>query len=263
MDAVVTAGGIPQPGEPLYEYTRGASKALLDVNGKPMIQWVLDALDGATSIERVVIIGLDPESGITCAKVSAYLPNQGSMVANIRASVMKTVELNPSASHVLLVSSDIPGITPVMVDWMVHTCMQSSLDAYYGVITRQVMEATFENSRRSYTRLKDMEICGSDMNMIAASLVTSQDDIWDRLIASRKNVFKQAALIGYDTLLLLLLRMITLEDVIKRVTRRLKITGMGVVSPYAEVGMDVDKPHQLEMLREYLAKRERGGVLAL
>ena len=49
MDAIVTAGGIPQPGEPLYEYTLGASKAMLDVVGKPMIQWVLDALEGATN----------------------------------------------------------------------------------------------------------------------------------------------------------------------------------------------------------------------
>ena len=40
MDAIVTAGGIPMPGEPLYEYTNGSPKALLDIAGKPMIQWV-------------------------------------------------------------------------------------------------------------------------------------------------------------------------------------------------------------------------------
>jgi GTP:adenosylcobinamide-phosphate guanylyltransferase len=260
MDAIVTAGGIPQPGEPLYEQTRGISKALLDVNGKPMIQWVLDALEGATTIERVVVIGLGLESGIVCSKIVACLPNQGSMVNNIKAGVFKVVEINPANSHVLLVSSDIPGITPAMVDWMVQACMTSSLDAYYGVIARPVMEAAFPSSHRSYTRLRDMEICGSDMNMIAASMVTSNDEIWDRLIASRKNVFKQAALIGYDTLLLLLLRVLTLEIAVSRVTRKLKITGKAVVSPYAEVGMDVDKPHQLEMLREYLARREAAAA---
>lgn len=37
MDAIVTAGGIPKPDEPLYVRTQGQSKALLDVNGKPMI----------------------------------------------------------------------------------------------------------------------------------------------------------------------------------------------------------------------------------
>ena len=56
MDAVVTAGGIPQPNEPLYTYSRGEAKALIDVAGKPMVQWVLDALGEAHTIERVVLI---------------------------------------------------------------------------------------------------------------------------------------------------------------------------------------------------------------
>lgn len=256
MDAIVTAGGIPQPGEPLYEHTRGASKALLDVAGKPMIQWVLDALQGAKTIERVVVIGLENDSGVSCKKLVGFLPNQGGMIENIRAGVNFVVDLNQAAEHVLLVSSDIPGITAPMVDWMVTTCEQTNLDAYYGVITRQVMEATFPNSRRSYIRLRDMEVCGSDMNMIRSSMVTSKDAIWEQLIASRKNAMKQAALIGYDTLLLLLLRWITLEDAIEKVTKRLHITGQAPVCPYAEVGMDVDKPHQLEIMRDYLARRE-------
>ncbi len=46
MDAIVIAGGVPTPVEPLYPYTQGKPKALLDLCGKPMIQWVLDALEG-------------------------------------------------------------------------------------------------------------------------------------------------------------------------------------------------------------------------
>ncbi|MDP2976442.1 MAG: hypothetical protein Q8N45_09575, partial [Anaerolineales bacterium] len=41
------------------------------------------------------------------------------------------------------------------------------------------------------------------------------------------------------------------------VAKRLKITGRGILCPYAEVGMDIDKPHQLEMLRADLAKAMR------
>ncbi len=36
---------------------------------------------------------------------------------------------------------------------------------------------------------------------------------------------------------------------------RLNITGRAIVCPYAEVGMDVDKPHQLEIMRADLKKR--------
>ncbi len=54
MDALVTAGGTPAPGEPLYEVAEGRPKALIDVAGKAMAQWVLDALGGASRVDRVV-----------------------------------------------------------------------------------------------------------------------------------------------------------------------------------------------------------------
>jgi hypothetical protein len=34
------------------------------------------------------------------------------------------------------------------------------------------------------------------------------------------------------------------------------ITGKAVISPYAELGMDVDKPHQLEIVRAALASNQ-------
>jgi GTP:adenosylcobinamide-phosphate guanylyltransferase len=255
MDAIVTAGGIPQPGEPLYELTQGKSKALLDVCGKPMIQWVVDALCQAHTIDQILIMGLEADSGLQCAKLADYLPNQGSMLENIRVGVTRVLELNPQATHVLVVSSDIPTITESMVDWVVETTMQTDLDVYYNVITRQVMEARFPGSNRTYTRLKGLEICGGDMNVIRTLLVTANDDLWMRLIAARKSVVKQAAIIGWDTLFLMLLRQIDLDGAVKRVTKRVHLTGKAILCPYAEVGMDVDKPFQLDLVRSDLAKR--------
>ena len=66
MDALVTAGGIPDPNEPLYEYTHGEPKAMLDICGKPMVQWVLNALEGAKTVDRIVVAGLPPDSGVSC-----------------------------------------------------------------------------------------------------------------------------------------------------------------------------------------------------
>jgi GTP:adenosylcobinamide-phosphate guanylyltransferase len=255
MDAIVTAGGIPQPGEPLYAYTRGASKALLDVAGKPMIQWVLDALDEATSVDRVVIIGLPPQAPLTCRKLAGLIPNQGGMLDNVRAGVARVLELNPQAHHVLTVSSDIPTITPEMVDWTVNTAMETQDELYYTVITRQVMESRFPNSKRSYINFKDMSICGGDMNIIAARTGTNNDALWERIIAARKNVFKQAALVGYDTLFLLLFRLVTLDQAVRMVTSRLKIKGRVLRCPYAEIGMDIDKPFQLEIVKDDFLRR--------
>jgi hypothetical protein len=96
------------------------------------------------------------------------------------------------------------------------------------------------------------------MNMIRISVAAGRDEIWNKLIAARKNVFKQAALIGYDTLILLLLRRLTLSRTVRTVAKRLDLKGRALVSPYAEVGMDVDKPHQFELLQAELG-RQAGG----
>ncbi len=255
MDAVVTAGGIPKPEDPLYEYTRGGAKALLDIAGKPMIQWVLDALSGSQLIDRVVVIGLEAESGVACAKPLTFLPNQGGILDNVRTAIAKVVEINPQAEMILMVSSDIPAITSEMVDWAINAALETEDDLYYNVITRAVMEARFPGSNRSYVKLKDVHVCGGDMNMVRVSATHGNDELWERLVEARKNALKQAAILGFGTLILLLFRRLSLGAAVPRASKSLGLRGRAIVCPYAEIAMDVDKPHQLEIIRADLAKR--------
>src|SRR5215216_1075088 len=257
MDAIVTAGGIPNPEDPLYSFLRGDAKALVDVAGKPMVQWVLDALGGAKRVNNVIVVGLSPKSGVTCKKPLYFVSNQGRMLANIVAGVNKALEINKRNKYVLVVSSDIPALKPHMVDWLIGTCMETKDDLYYGVCPRNVMEARFPDSKRTYTHLKDMDVCGADMNVTHVRMATEHLDMWESLIGSRKSPLKQASIIGFGTLFALFTRRLTLEDAVKRVSERIGIKGRAIVWQHAEPCMDVDKPHQLELLREDLAKQQR------
>lgn len=258
MDAIVMSGGTPKPGEYLYDETQGNPKAMLDIAGKPMLQWVLDAMSDAKQIEHVVVTGLTPENcDVHCKKPITFIANQADMLENIRAGAVKVLELNPKAHHILVASSDIPAITGEMVDWEVTTTMETDHDAYYHVITRQVMEARYPGSRRSYVNLRGMEVCGGDMNVVRAQTVTGNDALWKKIMEARKSALKQASLLGYDTLFLLLFRLLNLEKAVQLASKRLKIKGRGIVCPYAEIGMDVDKPHQLAIMRADLAQQAK------
>jgi GTP:adenosylcobinamide-phosphate guanylyltransferase len=257
MDALVLAGGIPQPDDPLYTYSNGDSKALIDVAGKPMVQWVLDALGDARHVDNVIVIGLSPKSGVTCKKPLHFISNQGRMLANIVAGVNKALELNKKTKYVLVASSDIPALKPEMVDWLVETAMQTKDDLYYGVCTREVMEARFPGSNRTYTRLKDVELCGADINITHVRMATEHLDLWESLIGTRKSPLRQAAIIGWGTLFRVFTRSITLDELVEMVCKRIGIKGRAIVWEHAEACMDVDKPHQLELLREDLAKQQR------
>ena len=255
MDAIVTAGGIPQPGDPLYVYSNGNSKALIDISGKPMIQWVLDALGESQKVDNVIVIGLSPKSGLTCKKPLHYISNQGRMLANIVAGVNKSLELNKKNEYVLIVSSDIPALKGDMVDWLVDTCMSTKDDLYYGVCPREVMEERYPTSKRTYTKLKEMELCGADINVIHVSMATDHLNTWEQLIGNRKSPLRQAAVIGWDTLFQLATRQFTLQGLVERASQRIGIKGRAIVWDKAEPCMDVDKPHQLELMREDIASQ--------
>lgn len=257
MDAIVTAGGIPQPGDPLYLYSNGDSKALIDVAGKPMVQWILDALGESKKVENVILIGVSPKSGLTCKKPLHYISNQGRMLANIVTGVNKALELNKKAEYVLLVSSDIPALKGDMVDWLIKTSLQTRDDLYYGVCPRDVMETRFPTSRRTFTKLKDMEVCGSDINVIHVSMTTKHLDTWEELIGNRKSPLRQAAVIGWDTLLQFSMRQFTLQGLVERASQRIGIKGRAIIWDRAEPCMDVDKPHQLKLMREDMELQTR------
>ena len=262
MDAIVTAGGIPQPGDPLYEFSNGSSKALIDVAGKPMVQWVLDALGNSTKVDNVIVIGVSPKSGLTCTKPLHYISNQGRMLANIVAGVNKCIELNKKSEYVLIVSSDIPAIKGEMVDWLVETAMETKDDLYYGVCPREVMETRYPESHRTYTKLKDAQVCGADMNVIHVSMATTHLDTWEQLIGSRKSPLRSAAVIGFDILFRMFIRQITLQELVEKASARIGIKGRAIFWSQAEPCMDVDKPHQLEIIREDLARQKKKSAAA-
>jgi len=193
---------------------------------------------------------------VTCKKPLYYVSNQGRMLANIVAGVNKALEINKRNKYVLIVSSDIPTLKPEMVDWLIKTCMETKDDLYYGVCPREVMEARFPDSRRTYTHLKDMDVCGADLNITHVRMATEHLDMWESLIGTRKSPLKLASLIGFGTLFALFTRRLTLEDAVRRVSERIGIKGRAVVWPYAEPCMDVDKPSQLELLRADLAQQQ-------
>lgn len=266
MYAIVTAGGIPNPEDPLYMFLKGDAKALVDVAGKPMIQWVLDALNAAQQVDAIILIGLSAKTELVSAKPIHYIPNQGRMLANIVAGVNKALELNKKTEYVLVASSDIPTLKGEMVDWLISTCMETKDELYYGVCPRDVMETRFPESKRTYTRLKDIELCGADIHVTHVRMATEHLDLWERLIGGRKSPMQQASIVGFATLWKYLTRSATLDELVEHICNRLGIKGRAIIWEHAEPAMDVDKPHQLELLRADLeaqqAKAKRAAKAA-
>jgi len=256
MDALIVAGGTPKAADPLYPLTKDRPKGMILIAGHPMVQWVVDAVAGSPRIDKVILIGLDPSASLRCTKPLAYLPEQGSLIGNARHGLAYAGGSGRTSDHLMLVTADIPLITPEMVTFRADQIEQEGADLDYCIIERQVMETRFPDSRRSYIRLKDIEACGGDIHGVRLDM-SADDALWDRLMDARKSALKQAWLIGPGTALMLLFRLATVARAEAMIGRRLGLCGKAQRCTFAEVGMDVDKPFQLEIVRRELEAHRR------
>ncbi len=254
IDCIVLAGGVPQEEDLLYEYTQGRPKALIDVAGKPLVQWVLDALDAAPSVRNIIFVGLAREHGITSPKISHYVPDQGSMLKNILAGIDQVLEIDPATQQVLISSSDIPMLNGAMVETFLAQCADPAVDIYHSIVPREKMEQRFPGSRRSYVHFSDGDFAAGDIHVVAPRIAHAHEDLWNDLLNSRKNALKQAARLGPAFFAKLMARRLSLAELERLALQKLGLNVRAMVVDYAEMGMDADKPFQLEICRQDLAR---------
>lgn len=254
MDAVLLAGGGSNPADPLRALSGERPKALLPIAGKPMAQWVLDALEASDRVTRVAVAGLPPECGLRSSKITAWLPDSQSIFANARSGAEALLAAG-GGPLVLLASVDVPALLPAHVAWVVDSALESEDDFYYSVIDRSTMERSFPGSGRSYIRFRDREVCGGDLTVIRPAALAGSGPIWDRLTAGRKSAARIALAVGVGVLLRLLLRRLSVGDAVRIASARLGFRGRALDCPHAELGMDVDKPFQHALLERFLRER--------
>lgn len=259
LAAVILAGSSPKENDPLAEHTLGRPKGLLPIAGRPMIAYVVEALAGSRYVRTVIVVGLAPEDRPPLSVPVIYLPGQGDLFSNAEAGITHALSVYPDLDGIVVSSADIPLITPEIVDRFVEECLQTDHDIYYSVVERSVMEGRFPTSRRSYVHLREGDFAGGDMILVRPGAVMANRDLWRQVADARKSALSQARILGgLWPVLRLLARRMSLAEAERRASRALNVRGRAVVCRDPEVGMDVDKPFQLEIARTELEGRQYG-----
>ena len=164
--AIILAGYNPNKTDPLSELTGQPHKALVEVDGRPMVWHVVRALHESQRVDRIFVSGMSAADGVQFPCEVVYLPDQGGMVDNVLFSYRHLSTLEDNERHAILTSADIPLATGDMVTWFLDACQPNDKDVYWGLVEKQVMEKTFPNSKRSYLRLVEGQFCSGDILLL-------------------------------------------------------------------------------------------------
>lgn len=261
MHCMILAGGTVGPDDPLYAYTQGRPKALLDMDGQTMLERVVAALQASPQVEDIVIVGIPAKTlaaaDLSFARPVAALPDAGSMIANMQAGAAWFREHRPEAEVVLGCSSDIPSITRQTVDEFIEACRPWDKAVYYNLVSRARLEARFPNSRRTYSRYRDVEAAGGDMVIARLDVLDKNRSLIESLTAARKQPWRIAALVGPRLLIKFLFHRITIADIERAAERIIGAPVQIILDGPPELAMDADKPFQVDILRADFAHNRK------
>jgi GTP:adenosylcobinamide-phosphate guanylyltransferase len=222
----------------------GVAKALINVGGKPMAAYVLEALRESALIGRVVYVGpttpaLEP--------LLDYAVPQGELVSGSVARGLETaMQRFPKAERILVITADLPWLGAEAVDDFVGRAPEAGL--VYPIIAKEIAEARFPGQKRTYARLKEGTFTGGNAHLLKPEAVSRLVPLVERFYRVRKNPLAVAGLVGFGTVFKLALGRLSLAEAEARASRLAGVVVRAYRSPFASLGADVDNPSHLESI---------------
>ncbi|MBB6099388.1 CTP:molybdopterin cytidylyltransferase MocA [Deinobacterium chartae] len=243
--AVVLGGG--DPGDPFAAKHGVAVKALIELEGRPMARYVLEALRASGRVRRIVYVG--PVNAALSDLIDVNLPDAGSLLANLEQGVAAL----PQDARALVVTADVPMLTPEQVRSVLDEAPRAGL--VYPIVRRADCERTYPGVKRTYARLREGSFTGGNLFLLEPKLVGLFLPQLRRVLELRKHPVALAGLIGPGVLLRLLLGRLSLDQLEKRVSDILGVPARALITAHAAVGTDVDKDADLALARAVLQSR--------
>ena len=257
MDCVIAAGGIPTTDSPLYPYTQGKPKSLIDMGGRTMLERIVDALQASHNVDDVIIVGIDDDQyPLNLNRKAYYIHDHGSMIRNFKAGLDWISQHKPASKTALLCSNDIPHITEEIIDDFVERCQPFDYLFYYPYVEKEVVERRYPNPKHPYEVWTIGEFLAGDIFMVNMEILNGDWELWEAWDSYEWNNYPAVVRqitehFGAETLHKLLSGQFSYEeefDIIKPLLgsdKGIKI----VLSPYAELALDADYTHIIERLQ--------------
>jgi GTP:adenosylcobinamide-phosphate guanylyltransferase len=247
--ALVLAGS--RPGRDAFAESFGTDlKALIPVAGEPMVRRPVRALLKSENIGRVLVLGQAPD------RIAAALPDDsrievGESAGTIAGTILALLD-NPGTEWPLLVTTaDHALLDPATIDEFCRSVQ--GVDVAIGVVERGTLLSRLPQAQRTWLSFRGGAYTGANLFALNSPGVRPAIELWRSVEQDRKKARRILSLLGPAILLLVALRLVSLDEVMVRLSARLGLTIRAVPLSNPLAGVDVDKPEDHALVEAILA----------
>jgi GTP:adenosylcobinamide-phosphate guanylyltransferase len=250
--AIVLAGSRPG-GDPLAEHFGTDLKPLIPVAGEPMVRRPVRALLGSECIGNVVVLSQSPD------RIRAALPEDRRLTVRASddtiASTLLALCWDRSVAWPLLVTTaDHALLDPAMIDEFCRAA--NGADIAVGVVERANLLRRLPDARRTWLKFRGGAYTGANLFGLASPKAAAAIELWRSVEQDRKKGWRIVSLLGPLVLIGTLLRLLSIDNALNLLGRRLGLSVKAVRLSNPLAGVDVDKVEDHALAEAILAGRE-------
>lgn len=257
ITALVLAGSRPGT-DPLAAAAGVPVKALVPVGGRPMIDHVARALLAHPAIGDVVLLAQSPEA-LAGDPRTAWLKEEPRIHFResgngISQSLLDWMADGASALPALVTTADNVLLDAAMIDAFLAGA--DGADVAAAMVERAVLMRDYPRSRRTWLKFRRGAWSGANLFWLGGPGAARALEKWREIEQDRKKGWKIVSAFGPVLLAGATLRLLTVHQALARAGRRLRAGEARVVAmPMAEACIDADKPDDILLIEEILARR--------
>ena len=246
VNVLILAGQREGVVDPLCAEAGIERKALLPLNGVPMIDYVLRALRTSTVAQSFYVSGFDASYDADLLQSPSKPGPAGSAMAAIDAGI---------TTPLLITTADHPLLTADMVDMFIVNAHKTGADLCVGLAEQGVIKPAYPDVKRTYLKFSDIAVSGCNLFYLANDKGIEAIRFWQQAQNDRKKPWKLAWRLGLGGLLKYVFGRLSLDDAFSQVSKTLGIVARPVLIPIAEAAIDVDKPSDKVLVEAILSRR--------
>ncbi len=231
------------------------NKALIDLNGKPMINYVIEALDKSRYIRSITIFGLtSDEIDIETTKPLAFSEGGDTTFNTLKKALNYFQYKEDKPEYILTASCDIPMITYEMIDNICEkVCLDDDIELYYNTVWHSRIAELYPEVTKVPLKLKEGDLVFGDIHIFSVDVLDKGDRLCtvNRIMMNRKNFGAVIKFLSIKYFLKYLIRQLTLKDAGTRIMKVFDLKAGFLLCNIPEVCADLDYAKDLETFKKY------------
>ncbi len=256
LTAIVLAGE-RSAADPLRDFHGAECKALIEINGRPMIHRVMDALESSQFVSGVWLSGpkkaaVDSDDRISHGMANGQITWR-SPEATPSTSAFRVMSEMPADQKCLLTTADHPLLNAEIVDTFCRESLATGADVTVGMAPYPLVHASFPMMKKTVLRFRDGEYCNCNLFAFLTPEGRKIADFWRKIENQRKKPIILIGLLGWWSVLRYRLGLLSRDEALARLSKKLGLKLSAVTLPYGNAAVDVDSISDFTLVENKLS----------